>query len=257
MRREQRGSAGKIEDQVAFRPRPVARLGQREAAAPARLDLAEPVDAEPEAAERAGGLDEGARDRLEAAVERQVVVRVGQQHGDRQRIGKPFGRRQRDRGPADHQAAPLGLDVDGAGGGRRQQRLGDQGGLLGAGVAGLVRPPGAVADVDEVGHRRADLLGELLEAGALLLAGDDRPAPGDRLRRVVDFLRAEGRVDSRAHQFGIGPDGVAVDRLAAQAVAENEGPGQRVLPRCVGRGKPSRGGRRPVSSFRSKTALRE
>ena len=138
MRREQRSSAGQVEDQVAFRPRPVARPGQREAAAAAGLDLAERVDAEPEAAERARGLDEGARDRLEAAIERQVVARVGQQHGDRQRIGKPFGGGQRDRGPADHQAAPLGLDIDGARGGRRQQRLGDQGRLLGARVPGFV-----------------------------------------------------------------------------------------------------------------------
>ena len=76
--------------------------------------------------------------------------------------------------------------------------------------------------------------------GAFLLAGDDRLAPGDRLRRVPRFPSgAQRRVDTRAHHLGIGPDGVAVDRLAAQAVAQNEGFGQRVLPgrkaRCVGR----------------------
>ena len=234
-RREQRRPAGEVEDQVAFGSRAVARAGQREFAAPAGLDLADPVDAQAKPAERARGLRQLSGDDLEAAVERQVVVRVGQQRGHRERSRQKFRGREHHGRLADHQAAALGLDVDGARRGRRQQRLGDQRGLLGAGPVRLVRPAGTVADIDETGHRGADLLGELLEAGAFLLARDDRVAVGDRLRRVLDLGRAQRVVDTRAHQVGIRPDRVAVDRLAPQAIAENEGPGQRVLPRCVGR----------------------
>ena len=102
---------------------------------------------------------------------------------------------------AEDQAGAFGDHVERLGGGRLDQRLGQKGGHLRCDV-GIVRPAGAVADIDAKRCGGAEVIGHFLEAGAFLAAGDDRLAMRQRLGGGLGLASAKRGVDARTGKPG-------------------------------------------------------
>ena len=214
VRGEKRRLPPKIDYQIAFRFRAVARLAEAQRAAPCWRRRPEAVEHDIEPAEGAAGGAEPALMAIEPARAGGGEVRRVRRHaGDGQRVGQRLRRKKGDCAVAEDQAHPFRGDVHRLFWRRRHLREGQQRGGLGRLVGLVLRPSGAVADIDCQGGFDAQILRQRFEKGRLLPAGDDDISALDRLRGEVRLMPAKARMEPRTGQ----PCGCA-DRLWIRAL---------------------------------------
>ena len=218
---EQRRAAGQIDQDVAARDRPVARLAPDQRGARGGRGPGEAVDRRLEAAERPGrGADAPARDRHVGDGGRRDRLLAGDQHGDVERLAEAAADLDRRivRPPDERHAAALetvhAVRIGGLGGG------GEQGSHFRRGVGLLVGPARRSADVDEIEPAfEARLGGDVGKGRRLLRAADDDPVRlAERRLEQIDLAAAELIGEARPPAAARGDDSaVQGHRLLAGA----------------------------------------